>query len=84
MGSVDVGLMVTKATSYWRKADINALKVMQEVSKEEPMAILNQAELFALEDIINHIPEKRRRSIIRKIKRAVTYPFKLKVRIKVN
>jgi len=84
MNSVDVSLMVTKATDHWRKADISALETMQEVSREKPMVILNQTELFALEDIINDIPEKNRRSLRKRVKKIVTYPFRLKVRVRVD
>jgi hypothetical protein len=84
MNSVDVSLMVTKATNHWRKADITALEIMEEVSREKPMVILNQTELFALEDIINDIPENKNRSIRRRVKKVITYPFRLKVRVRVD
>lgn len=84
MSSVDVALMVTKATDHWRKADISALEIMQEVSREKPMVVLNQTELFALEDIVSDIPEKKKRSMRRKVKHIVTYPFRLKVRVRVD
>ncbi len=84
MNSVDVALMVTKAQSQWRRADITALEIMQEVSREKPMVVLNQTELYALEDIVNDIPEKKHRSLRRKVKKIVTYPFKLKLRVRVD
>lgn len=84
MSSVDVSLIVTKATDHWRKADITALEMMQEVSREIPMVILNQTELFALEDIVNDIPEKKKHSLRRKIRKVITYPFKLKIRVRVD
>lgn len=52
--------------------------------REKPMVILNQTELFALEDIVNDIPEKNKRSLRRKVKKIITYPFKLKVRVRVD
>lgn len=84
MSSVDVSLMVTKATDHWRKADITAMETMQEVSREKPMVILNQTELFALEDIVNDIPERSKRSLRKKVKKILVYPFKLKVRVRVD
>ncbi len=84
MSSVDAALMVTKATDHWRKADVSALEMMQEVCREKPMVVLNQTELFALEDIINEIPEQKRKSIRRKVRKIVTYPFRLKVKVRVD
>jgi len=84
MSSVDVSLMVTKATDHWRKADITAMETMQEVSREKPMVILNQTELFALEDIVNDIPEKSKRSLRKKVKKILVYPFKLRVKVRVD
>ncbi len=84
MNSVDVSLMVTKANDHWRKADVTALAIMQEVSREKPMVILNQTELYALEDIVNDIPEKNKRSLRKKVRKILAYPFKLKLRVRVD
>ncbi len=84
MSSVDVPLLVTKANDYWRSADVAALKMMEEVSREKPMVVLNQTELNSLEDIINDIPENEQRSFRRKFKNAITYPFRLRVKIRVD
>lgn len=84
MNSIDVSILVTKATDHWRKADITALKTMEEVSREKPMIILNQTELYALEDIINEIPEKKQRSLRRKVIKILSYPFKMKVKIRID
>lgn len=84
MNSIDVSILITRATDHWRKADISALKTMEEVTREKPMIILNQTELYALEDIINDIPERKQRSIRRKVKAIITYPFRMKVKIRVD
>lgn len=84
MNSVDVPLLISTASDNWRNADITALKMMQEVLREKPMVVLNQTELYALEDIVNDIPEKRERSLRRKFVNVVTYPFRLKVRVRVD
>ena len=84
MNSVDVPLLIAKANDYWRSSDINALKMMQEVSREKPMVVLNQTELNSLEDLINDIPEKEQRSLRRKLKNVITYPFRLRVKVRVD
>ena len=57
---------------------------MQEVSKEKPIIILNQVEIYALEDIINNIKLKKEKSILRKLKNAIYYPFRLKIKVRVD
>lgn len=84
MNSIDVSILVTQASDHWTRADISAYKTMEEVSREKPMVILNQTELFALKDIINVIPERKRRSIISKIKSIISYPFRMTVKIRVD
>ena len=84
MNSVDIALMVTKASEKWRKSDISALNSILEVSREKPMVVLNKTELFALEDIINDIPEKKKRSIRKRILKILSYPFKIKIRVRVD
>ena len=84
MNSVDVPLMIAKANDNWRSADIAALKMMEDVSREKPMVVLNQTELHSLEDLINDIPEKKQRSLRRKFKNAITYPFRLRVKVRVD
>lgn len=84
MSSVDVPLLVAKANDYWRSADKAALQMMEEVSREKPMVVLNQTELSSLEDIINDIPETKQRSFRRKFKNAIAYPFRLRVKVRVD
>ncbi len=84
MNSADVSLLVAKATDHWRKADITALETMKELTREDPLVILNQTEIYALEDIINDIPERKQRSLRRKAKSIIMYPFRMKVRIRVD
>jgi len=84
MSSVDVPLLIAKANDYWRSSDIAALETMMEVSREKPMVVLNQTELHSLDDIINDIPENEQRSLRRKFKTIITYPFRLRVKVRVD
>ncbi len=84
INSVDVALLVVKATDHWKNADIAALNTIIEVAREKPLLVLNDVELFALEDIIDEIPIQKRKSLRRKIKKIVTYPFKLRIRFRVD
>ncbi len=81
--TVDFSLIVIRAKDYWKKADMTALNTMLEVSREKPMIILNQAEVYALEDILHSVP-KHKPSIRKKIKKILMYPFKFRIRVKVD
>jgi uncharacterized protein involved in exopolysaccharide biosynthesis/LysM repeat protein len=84
INSVDVALLVVKATDLWKNADIAALNTLIEVSREKPLLVLNDVELLALEDIIDEIPIQKRKSLRRKIKKILTYPFQLRIRFRVD
>ncbi len=84
METVDLSLLVVKAKDYWQKADTAALDTMMELSREKPMIILNQAEVYALEDIMRGIPQQRSSSIRKRLRTIITYPSKLKIRVKVD
>jgi len=84
MNTVDLSLLVVKAKDQWQKADIAALNTMKEVSKENPLIILNQAEIFALEDIINKVSFKNKKTFFKSFKKAVFYPFRIKIKVRVD
>ena len=84
MNTVDLSLLVVKAKDQWKKADIAALNTMQEVSKDKPLIILNQAEIYALEDIINKVSIKKEKTFFKSFMKAVYYPFRLKIKVRVD
>ena len=81
--TVDLSLLVLRAKDYWKKADISAMDALLEVSREKPMAILNMAEVHALEDIVNTVP-KQNGSLGKRIREIITYPARIKVRVRVD
>lgn len=84
MDTVDLSLLVVKAKDYWKNADQAALNTMLEVSREKPLIVLNQAEVYALEDIMHNIPHQKGRSIRKSIRKITSYPSKFKIRVKVD
>ncbi|MCF8388481.1 MAG: hypothetical protein K9G47_11415, partial [Bacteroidales bacterium] len=68
----------------WQKSDNNAMQSFLEVSREKPMVVLNMAEVYALEDLINAVPKQSGFSIRKKVREFVTYPSKVKIRVKVD
>ncbi|MCD6112699.1 MAG: LysM peptidoglycan-binding domain-containing protein [Bacteroidales bacterium] len=77
MSSIDLPILFVSANHHWRKADISALNILQDVSLEKPLLVLNNTELFALEDVITKIPQKSK--TFKTIKNILTFPFKIRV-----
>lgn len=75
-------LYVVSAASSLNKADRTALETFSEVSTAEPMVILNEVELFNLEELLTTIPKSKNKGIANKIKSVLTYPLKYKIHIK--
>ncbi|MCF8228177.1 MAG: LysM peptidoglycan-binding domain-containing protein [Bacteroidales bacterium] len=82
--TVDLSLLILNAKDHWQKSDNNAMQSFLEVSREKPMVVLNMAEVYALEDLINAVPKQSGFSIRKKVREFVTYPSKVKIRVKVD
>jgi len=76
-------LYIISATSSLNKADRTALETFAEVSESEPMVVLNEVELYNLEELLTSVPKYTRRGMIfNKVKYILAYPFKFRIRIK--
>jgi len=80
MKSIDIPILFVNATDHWRKSDIKALENLQMVTKNEPLVVLNNAELFALEDIIKDFHSLHHKK--GGIWRWLTAPFRMQVKFK--
>jgi len=80
MKSIDIPILFVNATDHWRKSDIKSLENLRLVTKNEPLVVLNNAELFALEDIIKDF--SRLHSQKSSIWRWLTAPFRMQVKFK--
>ena len=80
MNSIDIPILFVNATDHWRKSDIKALENLKLVTKNEPLVVLNNAELYALEDIIKDF--SRLNAQKSGIWRWLTAPFRLQVKFK--
>lgn len=74
-------LYVISAASSLNKADRTALETFTEVAEQEPMVILNEVELFNLEELLTTIPISRRSMVFTRIKYILTYPLRYKIHI---
>ena len=75
-------LYIVSATSDLKKADRTALATFDEVCLKKPMVILNEVELYNLEELLSAIPKSKNRVMYTKIKYIITYPFRYKIQIK--
>ncbi|MDP4290219.1 MAG: LysM peptidoglycan-binding domain-containing protein, partial [Bacteroidota bacterium] len=80
MKSIDIPILFVNATDHWRKADIKALENLKLITHNEPMVVLNNAELFALEDIIQDFSNLH--SNKSGIWHWLTAPFRIQVKFK--
>ena len=80
MKQIDIPILFVNATDHWRKSDVKALENLMLVTKNDPMVVLNNAELFALEDIIQDFSVLRTRK--GGILRWLTAPFRMQIKFK--
>jgi hypothetical protein len=80
MKSIDIPILFVNAVDHWRKSDIKALENLKLVTKNDPLVVLNNAELFALEDII--IDFKSIHSTKGGVWRWLTAPFRIQIKFK--
>jgi len=81
LSEVDLALFILKGNSKFSKADEHAMETFKEAALTTPMVVLNEIELYNLEDIISEVP-KTKSTWIERLKVMLTYPSKYKIVIK--
>jgi polysaccharide biosynthesis transport protein len=81
---VDASLLVIKGTSSWSKADEGALAIINDLAKEPPMIILNEAEDYAIEELISGVKVQKTDNIFFKLKNILTMPARIRIQVKEN
>jgi uncharacterized protein involved in exopolysaccharide biosynthesis len=79
---VDLAFYIIKASSKLNRADITAQETFTELLRFKPVVVLNEVELYNLEELLTDVPKRTKPDIYQKIKHILTYP--LKYRISVN
>lgn len=79
---IDLSLYVIKASSKLNKADINAQETFDQLTKNKPMVILNEVELYNLDELLTDVPKRTKPDIYAKVRYIITYPFRYKISIK--
>jgi len=82
--TTDVNLLVLKSSSHWDKADITALETIKNVSREEPMVILNQAEDYAIREMVSGYKREKQNTLIYKFRQLLTLPSRIRIQVKEN
>ena len=75
---VDLALYVIKSNNHFGKADKTAINNFRETYEGKPLVILNEIELYNLEDLISDLP-KTRKKYFDKLKKTLKYPTKYKI-----
>ncbi|MCK9448467.1 MAG: LysM peptidoglycan-binding domain-containing protein [Bacteroidales bacterium] len=78
----DASLLIIKATNTWNKADQVALETILELAKNKPMVVLNEAEGYAIEEIISGIQFQKTDTFWQRLKRFLLYPTRLRIQMK--
>jgi len=81
MRTLDGALLVSKATATWKKADQMALENFNRVAEEEPMIILNQVEMFVIDELLHGVPTAGK-SKLKRFRDKATTPFRMRIQFK--
>lgn len=81
MRTLDAALLITRATTTWKKADRMALENFNRVAEEEPMIILNDVEMFVIDEMLHGVPTTGK-SKWEKYKDMASAPFRMRVQFK--
>ena len=76
----DLSLLVIRANSSWKEADIIKLDAFKTICKRDPLALLNGVELDFLDSVFGDVP-KPRSEFRRRLKRILLFQFREKSRV---
>ena len=76
-----MSLYIINATNNLSKADLTALATYNDVVLYKPMVIINEVELYNLEELLSNVPRLTKPDRMRKIRELLAYPFKYYINI---
>lgn len=79
MHDIDASIMVLKGNNKWNKADKSALEMLESVLREKPMVVLNEAEDYAVEELISGVKTKKTSPFRKNFKKVIEFPSRIKV-----
>lgn len=81
MKTIDGSLLISKASETWKNADQMALENFMQVSNEEPMFVLNQADRYAIDEMLHGVPSTGK-TTWKRFKDTVSTPFRIRIKFK--
>jgi len=81
ISNVDLSLYIINATSKLTQADKTALDTYSDIITHKAMVILNEVELFNLDELLTDVPSITKPDRIGKIKKILMSPFKYRLNI---
>ncbi len=78
LSEVDLAIFVIKSSNRYAKADKTAMEIFREAYGGQPIVVLNEVELFNLDDLMSDLP-KTRKTNLDKFKNLLKYPSKYKI-----
>ena len=78
LSEVDLAIFVIKSSNRYAKADKTAMEIFREAYGGQPIVVLNEVELFNLDDLMSDLP-KTRKTNLDKLKNLLKYPSKYKI-----
>lgn len=81
ISTVDMSLYVVSATNTLTKADKTALATYESIALYKPMVIVNEIELYNLDELLSDVPRITKPDTLGKIKQMIASPFKYRINI---
>ncbi len=81
VATIDMSLYIINATSHLSKADKTALDTFEAVALYKPMVIINETELYNLDELLTDVPRITKPDTLGKIKQILAYPFRYRINI---
>lgn len=81
ISTIDMSLFVINARSRLLKSDKTALDTYESVALYKPMVVINETELYNLEELLSDVPQRTKPDTIGKIRRILAYPLKFRINI---
>ena len=81
MKTIDGSLLISKASETWKNADQMALENFMQVSNEEPMFVLNQADRYAIDEMLHGVPSTGK-TFWKRFRDKASTPFRIRIKFK--
>ncbi len=81
IGTADMSLYIISARNSLSKADKTALSTYTDVTSNKPMVIINEVELYNLDELLSDVPRMTKPDTLGKFKKILATPFKYRLNI---